>query len=62
MKNYEEVKESLRQSILEQMDFSRQIEDEEVKDFIDSAIIEAGKETLFSLEEKQRMGKELFLS
>lgn len=60
MKNYEEVKESLRQSILEQMDFSRQMEDEEVKDFIDSAIIEAGKETLFSLEEKQRMGKELF--
>lgn len=60
MKNYEEVKTDLRQSILEQMDYSRQMEDEEVKDFIDSAIIEAGKENLFSLEEKQRMGKELF--
>ena len=54
------VFEELKKQILEQVDLSREVSDEEMQDLIDEVILVYGKEQYLSLDEKCRMKKELF--
>ncbi len=54
------VFEELKTQILEQVDLSREVSDEEMQDLIDEVILAYGKEQYLSLDEKCRMKKELF--
>ena len=56
------VFEELKKQILEQVDLSREVSDEEMQDLIDEVILAYGKEQYLSLDEKCRMKKELFYS
>lgn len=53
-------KEILLQRIHKKMDYSREMEETEVKQLIGESLAEYGKEYYLSLKEKERLGKELF--
>ena len=59
---HEELKAMIRDQILEGMDFSRDVDDEEMLERIDRGIILGCKKEQLSLEEKIRLRKELFYS
>ena len=58
----ENRKEKLRAMILDRLDFSREMPDEEIKDIIDELIISRSKESYIGLKEKERLRQELFYS
>lgn len=60
MKNYHDLKQELKEVVLEKIDLSRGCEDNEIQELIDELIIEKGKQTYISLPDKQRLSKELF--
>lgn len=62
MTEYEEIRARLRQELLKKLDLSREIEEEELEDYIDEAILEASRTSYLSLAEKSKMSKELFYS
>lgn len=55
-------KEKLRAMILDRLDFSREMPDEEIKDIIDELIIAQSKEFYIGLKERERLRQELFYS
>ena len=55
-----EVFQNLKKRILEQVDLSREVSDEEMQELIDEVVLSRGKETYLSLNEKCRLKKELF--
>lgn len=57
-----ERKKRLKAQMLDSIDFSRQIPDEEIKDMIDNLIIQENKVEHISLEERKRLRQELFYS
>lgn len=57
-----ERKKHLKARMLDSIDFSRQIPDEEIKDMIDNLIIQENKVEHISLEERKRLRQELFYS
>ncbi|WP_051208968.1 CpaF family protein [Butyrivibrio sp. WCD3002] len=59
---HEELKKSIQESILSEMDFSRDVDDEEMLDRIDRNILKACRSKGISMEEKLRLRKELFYS
>lgn len=64
-KVYEEkdnVKNRLRNEILEKLDFSRETLDEEIKDIIDELIVKESKKVFLPLGERKRLRQELFYS
>jgi len=52
--------ERLGERLLEQIDLSRELSDEEVYEYIDSLIIRTSKEQYITLEEKEKLRKSLF--
>lgn len=62
MKEYEEIKQFVRERVLERIDFSKEIADEEIESLIDEEIIEVSGEHYLSLSQKISLGKELFYS
>lgn len=58
----DEIKKRLRGMILERLDFSRIIPDEEMKEIIDELIIKESKKTFLSMEERKHLRQELFYS
>lgn len=58
----DECKRKLREKILDQLDFSRQMPDEEIKNIIDGLIIKESKKILIGLEERKHLRQELFYS
>lgn len=58
----DELKRRLKTQILESIDFSRQMPDEEIRDMIDERIIKENKKEHISLEERTRLRQELFYS
>lgn len=50
----------VREELTEKMDVSRQLLDDEIKDFIQEAILYSSKSIYISLEEKMRLAKEIF--
>jgi pilus assembly protein CpaF len=59
---HEELKKSIQESILTEMDFSRDVDDEEMLERIDRNILKACRSKGISMEEKLRLRKELFYS
>ncbi len=60
MKDMSEVKKKLKESIMSRFSMERELADEEVKDIIDTQIMEHGRSLGLSLEEKRELSKELF--
>ena len=60
MKDMSEVKKKLKESIMSRFSMERELADEEVKDIIDTQIMEQGRSLGLSLEEKRELSKELF--
>nr|WP_330363219.1 CpaF family protein [Butyrivibrio sp. VCD2006] len=59
---HEELKAMIREQILEGMDFSRDVDDDEMLERIDKGIVRFCKKEQLSLEEKVQLRKELFYS
>ena len=62
MQTYKEKFDLIRGLVLEQIELSREIQDEEVYGIIDEEIQKAGKQEYISLAEKQRLRREVFNS
>lgn len=60
MKDLTKIRETLREQILEQISYAREMEDEEVREIVDSAILQNARQWGLSLTEKQELAKELF--
>lgn len=60
MKRYDELKKTLQEKVLEKIDYSRELTDDEVKEVIADTVLQAGREGRFKLAEKERLGKEIF--
>lgn len=57
---YEEIKNILRQKIVNQIDLSRDTKDSEIQELIDQSILSTSREYRLSLAQKTRLSKELF--
>lgn len=55
-----DLKEKLHQAVLENMDMGKEISDEELLDTIDQVLIENSRNNYISMQEKQRLRKEIF--
>lgn len=62
MNRITEIKRNLRNEILEKIDFTKDISDEEVEELIDEIIIRKSKVEFFTLSEKVTIRQELFYS
>lgn len=58
----EKGKEKLQAMIMDRLDFSREMSDEEIKDIIDELIIAQSKESYIGLKDRERLRQELFYS
>lgn len=59
-RNLEQQKEQLQKSLLEKFNLSQQLEDEEICECIEEAVMEHSRHTYLSVSEKQQMKRELF--
>lgn len=62
MCRYEEAKSRMKGRLLERIDFSREMDDVEIRELIDEEIVFIGHFCYLSLAEKNRLSKELFYS
>lgn len=60
MESYEEIRERIHNTILERIDFSREVPDEEVLDLIDETVVEAAKADNLGLEQMKLLRRELY--
>lgn len=60
MESYEEIRERIHNTILERIDFSREVPDEEVLDLIDETVVEAAKADNLRLEQMKLLRRELY--
>lgn len=58
--NYEDIKRYLKEKVLEQIDISRTVSDEEVQEIIDDCVIQMSREHYISTYEKEQIARELF--
>lgn len=62
MNTYEEIKRTCRRELTEALDYTRDLEDEEIKDLIDKKVLSAGRKYHLPLEQRSRLKRELFAS
>ena len=62
MQTYQERFDLIRRVVLEELNLSRELEDEEIETVIEKGILQAGKQQYISLAEKQKLRRELFNS
>ena len=62
MGKYEEIRANCRRELLDTIDYTRDLNDEELQDDIDRKVLRAGKEHCLTLDERCRLKKELFAS
>lgn len=55
-----EEKRILQKQLMEQIDYSQQMTDDEISELIETAVLERGKECYLSVKDKQQLKKELF--
>ncbi|MCI6552632.1 MAG: CpaF family protein [Lachnospiraceae bacterium] len=60
--NARECRERLRRMILDRLDFSREMRDEEIRDIIDDLIIKESKVSVIDLKDRKKLRQELFYS
>lgn len=58
--NYEEIRRECRNQLLEQIDYTKDMGDEEIRDLIDDCVLRVGKTQKLSLQMKNRLQRELF--
>jgi pilus assembly protein CpaF len=56
------IKDQLRKKVVENIDLSREITDEQIYELIDLTLINYGRNTYISIQEKQRLRKDIFNS
>ena len=59
-KEYEEIRRECRNQLLEQIDYTKDMGDEEIRDLIDDCVLRVGKTQKLSLQIKNRLQRELF--
>lgn len=59
-KNYEEIRRECRNQLLEQIDYTKDMQDEEIRDLIDDCVLRVGRTQKLSLQIKNRLQRELF--
>ncbi len=59
---FEEIKRQCRQRLMDRIDFTRDVSDEEIQEMIDTEVLAIGKGEGLLLREKSRLKKELFAS
>lgn len=62
MKEYEKMKAACRRELMDKIDYTRDLSDNEVLELIDETVLRAGREHYLTLQEKSRLKKELFAS
>ena len=60
MSDAQERRQTLKERLLENIDYSRESSDEEIRELIDSMLVKEGKEKPLSLSERGKLRKELF--
>lgn len=60
--NYEDIRVICKNEILDNLDLSKDLEDEDIKEKIDDIVMQKGKEYTLSYQQKVRLSKELFFS
>lgn len=60
VKDYEEIRRECRNQLLEQIDYTKDMQDEEIRDLIDDCVLRVGKTQKLSLSIKERLQRELF--
>ena len=58
--DYEQIRKICKERLLENLDYTRDISDEEIREFIDDCILQIGRAGALSLQMKKRLQKELF--
>lgn len=62
MKSFEEIRIENRRELLDRIDYTRDISDNEIMELIDERVLRAGREYGLTLQQKNRLKKELFAS
>lgn len=62
MSDYEKIRAGCRRELMEDMDYTRDLTDEEIKELIDRKVLKAGREYGLTLDLKCRLKRELFAS
>lgn len=62
MKSFEEIRKENRRELLDKIDYTRDISDDEIMELIDESVLKAGKKYGLTLQQKGRLRKELFAS
>ena len=60
MKDMEEIRKTLKDRIMGQLPMDQEVDDDQVRDLIDQALIDEGRRLGLTFEEKQDLSKELF--
>ena len=61
-KRYEECRQYISDHVRQQIDLSREVEDDEIREMIDGLIIQTGRKYALSLTQRQELGKSVFHS
>ena len=59
---YEECRRYISDSVRQQIDLSREVDDGEIQDMIDGLVVQTGRKYALSLKERQELGKSVFHS
>lgn len=57
---YEKCRQEIAEQLRGHIDFTREVSDEEIQDMIDDMIVSSGRSYALTLEERQRLGREIF--
>lgn len=62
MSRYEECRKYISDNVRQRIDLSREVEDSEIQEMIDSLVVQLGRKNALSLKERQELGKSVFHS
>lgn len=60
MERYQQCRQIVEQDLRKQLDFSREVPDDEVQDMIDDMVVSSARQFALSLKERQQLGREIF--
>ena len=55
-----EIREKLKEMIMDRICYDREMTDEEIREIVDDALVQNGRELSLTLKDKQELSKELF--
>lgn len=60
MDRYSQCRGQIQEKVRQQLDMTREVSDEEVRELIDDMVVSSAREYVLSLKERQRLGQEIF--